>query len=67
MQLGLTHSSRGLDSEAVKRSLLFVDSLKSAVKEAGDFLIPRREGVIRDSHIRGELGDVMIGKISRKN
>ncbi len=58
-----TSSSRETDSDAVKRSLLFVDSRKSAMQEAGDFLIPRGEGIITDSHIRGELGDLIIGKV----
>ena len=56
-------SSRELDSEAVKESLLFVDKREESLNEAGDFLIPKREGVITDSHIRGELGDVLLGRI----
>ncbi|MHB2035359.1 MAG: ornithine cyclodeaminase family protein [Nitrososphaerales archaeon] len=56
-------SSRELDSEALLRSLLFVDKREAALSEAGDFLIPKREGVITDTHIRGELGDVLLGKI----
>jgi len=58
-----TPSTRELDSVAVARSLLFVDSRESAMKEAGDFLIPKNEGAITDSHIRGELGEVLEGKV----
>jgi ornithine cyclodeaminase len=59
-----TPGSRELDSEAVKRSLMFVDNRESAYVEAGDFLIPRSEGVVSDSHIVGELGEVLVEKVS---
>ena len=53
---------RELDSEAVKKGRLFVDRRDSAMNEAEDFLAPRREGIIDDGHIRGELGDLLLGK-----
>ena len=43
------------------RARLFVDRRESALNEAGDFLIPRREGAIDDGHIRGELGELLLG------
>lgn len=55
-------SARELDTATVKRARLFVDRRESALNEAGDFLIPKSEGAIGDEHIRGELGDVQIGK-----
>ncbi len=54
---------RELDTAAVVRSRLFTDRLESALNEAGDFLIPKQEGVIDDSHILGEIGDILLGKI----
>jgi ornithine cyclodeaminase/alanine dehydrogenase-like protein (mu-crystallin family) len=54
-------SARELDTAAVVRARLFVDRRESALNEAGDFLIPRREGVIDDHHIRGELGELLLG------
>ncbi len=54
---------RELDSAAVVGSRLFVDRLESALNEAGDFLIPKKEGVIDDSHILGEIGDILLGKV----
>jgi alanine dehydrogenase len=59
--------ARELDTAAVTRSRLFVDRMESALNEAGDFLIPREEGVITDQHILGELGDVLTGKIPGRN
>ena len=55
--------TRELDTSAVVRSRLFVDRRESALNEAGDFLIPKREGAIGDDHIVGELGDVFLGKL----
>ena len=54
-------SARELSTSAVAKSKLFVDRLESALKEAGDFLIPKCENVIDDKHIVGEIGEVLLG------
>ncbi|MFQ5740165.1 MAG: ornithine cyclodeaminase family protein [Acidobacteriota bacterium] len=59
-----TPSARELDTGAVVSSQLFVDRRESALREAGDFLIPKKEGAVDDSHIRGEIGEVLRGKIA---
>ena len=56
--------ARELDASAVKMSSLFVDRRESTLNEGGDFLIAKQEGAVDDSHIRGEIGDILIGKIS---
>ena len=56
-----TAAAREVDSAAVARSRLFVDRRESTLNEAGDFLIPRREGVIGDDHILGEIGELLMG------
>lgn len=58
-----TPVTRELDTEAVRKSSLFVDRLESTLREAGDFIIPKSEGAIGDSHIKGELGDLLARKI----
>jgi ornithine cyclodeaminase len=55
--------SRELDSATVAGSRLFVDRRESALNEAGDFLLARRDGAIGDDHILGELGDVLLGTL----
>lgn len=55
-------STRELDTAAVVRSRLYVDRRESALNEAGDFLIPKKEGAIGDDHIVAEIGEVLIGK-----
>jgi ornithine cyclodeaminase len=54
--------ARELDSATVAGSRLFVDRRDSARAEAGDFLIPRAEGLVTDDHIRAELGEVLLGR-----
>jgi alanine dehydrogenase len=56
-------TARELGSALVAGAKLFVDRRESAFKEAGDFLIPLGEGVIAETHIRGELGDVLDGRV----
>lgn len=55
--------ARELDTAAVVRSLLFVDRRESTVNEAGDFLFPKKEGAVGDDHIKGEIGEILIGKV----
>lgn len=56
-------TARELDTEAVVRSRFFVDTREGALREAGDFLIPKAAGEVDDSHIQGEIGEVLVGKV----
>jgi len=56
--------ARELDTAAVAKGRLYVDRRESALNEAGDFLIPKREGVIDDAHIIGELGELLLGRVA---
>jgi len=56
-----TPAARELDTNAVVKSKLYTDSYESILNEAGDFLIPKKEGAITDSHIKGDLGEVLLG------
>jgi ornithine cyclodeaminase len=56
--------AREIDTDTIAQSRLFVDRRESALNEAGDFLIPRQEGAIDDSHIAGELGDLLLGSVT---
>ena len=46
---------RETDNEALTRSRIYVDSLKSAPIECGDLFIPLRDGVISSDDIQGDL------------
>jgi alanine dehydrogenase len=53
--------------ELVKRSLLYVDSRDAALLEAGDVVRNIADGLFDASHIRGEIGEVVLGRISGRN
>src|SRR5687767_7225533 len=53
-------TSRELDSAAVARARLYVDRRESTLNEGGDFLVPKREGLIGDDHIVGEVGELLL-------
>jgi ornithine cyclodeaminase len=56
-------TTRELDTEAVRQARLFVDRRESTINEAGDFLMPKREGAVTDAHIQGEIGEIVAGKV----
>jgi ornithine cyclodeaminase len=55
-------STRELDSELVRKARLYADRRESMMSEAGEFLIPKGEGLFGDDHIVGEIGEVLTGK-----
>jgi alanine dehydrogenase len=57
-----TPDARELDTEIVKRSRVIADSYDACLNEAGDIIIPIKEGAIDRSHLAAELGEVISGK-----
>jgi ornithine cyclodeaminase len=53
--------TRELDSATVVRASFFTDRRESCENEAGDYVIPLKEGAISDGHIKAELGEVLAG------
>jgi len=61
-------AARELDTATIVRSRLFTDRYESLFNEAGDFLIPKKEGAITDDHVKAEIGEVLSGtKKGREN
>jgi ornithine cyclodeaminase/alanine dehydrogenase-like protein (mu-crystallin family) len=54
--------ARELDTEAIVRATVVVDTVDAALAEAGDLLDPIKEGAITADHIHAELGDIITGK-----
>ena len=53
--------ARELDTATMAAGSLFVDRRESTVNEAGDYLIPLKEGAIPGpEHIRAELGEILV-------
>jgi len=57
-----TPGDRELDTAIIKRSKVIADSYEACLNEAGDIMIPIREGAITKSHMYAELGEIIIGK-----
>ena len=55
--------TRELDSDLVARSSIVVDSREAALAEAGDLVIPLKEGRISGAHTWAELGEMAAGTI----
>ena len=54
---------REMDPVLVRRGRLFVDSRAAALVEAGDIVLGIAQGELAASHIIGELGEVLAGKV----
>jgi ornithine cyclodeaminase/alanine dehydrogenase-like protein (mu-crystallin family) len=49
--------------ETVRRARVIVDHRESALAETGDLIQPIQSGLIEESHICGELGEVLYGAV----
>jgi ornithine cyclodeaminase/alanine dehydrogenase-like protein (mu-crystallin family) len=56
-----TPQAREVDDDTVRESRIYVDALDACLHEAGDLLIPMKQGVISRDDIRGELGELALG------
>jgi ornithine cyclodeaminase len=54
---------REMPTALIARARLYVDSLKGALQESGDILLPISEKAITDTHIAGELGGLAGGAV----
>lgn len=54
-------SARELDTQTVAAASLFVDRRESTLAESGDFRIAAEEVGLDASHIRAELGELLVG------
>ena len=58
-----TPEARETDSTFIKRcTKIVVDAYSGALAEAGDLLIPMEEGILKESDLYGELGEITGGK-----
>lgn len=54
-----------IDEYTIKNAeKVFADSKDAVLSESGDFIIPINKGIIDRSRIDGEIGEVLLGKIS---
>lgn len=53
--------ARELDTETVRRAKYVADHREASLAEAGDLLIPIKEGAVTAGHIHASLGEIVIG------
>jgi len=58
-----TPNAQELESALVAQSCLYTDCRESLFNESGDFLNPKKEGLITEDHVIGELGELLTGKV----
>ncbi len=58
-----TPDARELGTSLVSKASLYVDSVEAAMEEAGDVLIPIREGAISRERVRGDLAGLVSGSV----
>lgn len=59
-----TPTTREIPSATIARAMVVVDQREAALEEAGDLVIPLREGVIDPTHLSRELGDLRGGTVA---
>lgn len=57
---------REMDTALVARARVFVDSRRGALAEAGDLVMPMREGAFDEQQIAGELGELAGGAVAAR-
>jgi ornithine cyclodeaminase len=53
-----------VDDDLVARSRFFVDSRENVLSQGAEFINARASGRVGDSHILGEIGEVLAGRIN---
>ena len=59
-----TPNMQEVPAETLQRAKIFVDSRTASLEETGDLIQPLRAGLFDPSHICGELGELVLGKIA---
>ncbi|HLO28201.1 MAG TPA: hypothetical protein VK249_03645 [Anaerolineales bacterium] len=58
-----TPEMQEVPAETLQRAKVFVDSRAASLEEAGDLLQPIHAGLFDESHIWGEIGELVLGRI----
>lgn len=59
--------AREVDTNAVRRASFFVDYRQSAFAQAGELLTAIAAGAVGEDHVRGEIGEVLLGQAPRRS
>jgi ornithine cyclodeaminase len=56
-------TTREASSDVIAASRLYADQVEAMKRESGEYLIPLQEGLIKDTHIIGSIGALLLGQI----
>lgn len=59
-----TPAMQEIPAGTIARACVVVDQLEAALEEAGDLVIPLRDGAIDRSHLSRELGQLLTGEVT---
>ena len=57
-----TPQMQEVDETTIRRAKIVVDSREACLAEAGDLIIPLKKGVISETDIHAELGEIVLGR-----
>ena len=57
-----TPATREVASDLIAASRLYSDYTPSTRKESGEYLVPLQEGLIKEDHIIGSVGELLLGR-----
>jgi ornithine cyclodeaminase len=57
-------TTREADTTLISKAAVYVDLMESVRNEGGDIMIPINEGAIDESHIKGEIGQLVLDEIT---
>lgn len=60
-------SSREVDDETVRRGYFITDSRSHALSQAGELLHAIEQRVVDQSHLKGEIGEVLAGSVAGRS
>ncbi|MFD0472942.1 hypothetical protein ACFQ0B_35200 [Nonomuraea thailandensis] len=55
--------ARELDGDLIARATVVVEARAAALEEAGDVVVPIRQGTITSHHLAGNLADLIAGRV----
>ena len=49
--------------ELVAASRLYADNIEQMKRESGEYLTPLKQGLIKEDHVAGTIGEILLGKV----
>jgi len=62
-----TPATRELYSNVIQNSEVYADNRNFALHEAGDIIIPIKEGVVTEHVVKGDFKDILSGDLQRRS